>query len=446
MSTNGPALFRSLETNTLSASNTNGGNGVFSSLVVGDPAPFDPNVYPTAATDAFQRVRVSEIETIIDVQSQYDKQPLIFNEAVANGGALTHDPDASSVLMTTTSTTGSLALRQTKRYLPYQPGKSQIILVTFTLAALQAGLVQEIGYGDDEDGIFLRTEGTALTLVQRSSTSGAVVNEAIAQADWNTDAFDGSGPSSITLDPTKSQILVIDLEWLGVGLVRVGFNIHGRTFYAHGFPHANLEPNVYMATANLPVRWKIENTGGAGAATLRAICCTVGSEAGFENTRAFPFTTSTPVAGIGSVTNASPVPLLAIRPALTFNGKTNRINPKLTEFQAIAFNAPVVVTLLYNPVITGGTWDAVDGNSTIEANSTVASFSGGTAVKTLVIPAEAGGGNRVPGSAVGGLFSELTLALDIAGTQADTLLLTAQRIGPNGTATVFASLAWDEQR
>lgn len=432
----------------LSSSLLNANAGYFTSLHVGEDIPFDPTNYPTAATDAFQRIRISEATTIFDSQSQYDGQPLIFNTLTLNGGNIAHDINASSVLMTTTTDADSMALRQSKRYLRYQPGKSQLIFLTFTLAELQTNLYQEIGYGDDSNGIFFITENSEIFIMRRFRTTGTIVTERIAQADWNIDTFDGNGPSTITLDPTKSHILVIDLEWLGVGLVRVGFNIYGRTFYAHAFPHANLFPNVYMTTANLPVRWKIENTGVTAAPSgLRAICCSVMSEAGFENVRSLPFSTHTPVAGIGGV-GTTEVAILGIRPKLTFKGQVNRVNIDPTEIYALALNAPVLIRVHYNSGIVGGSWVSVDDESTIEYNTTIASFTNGRVIRGAFIAAESGGGggNRLPSSVIGGFFSQLVMSLDIAGLVQDNILITAQRVGPSGTATVVAGIQWLEQR
>ena len=40
--------------------------------------------------DAFERNRVSNPSTVFDVKFEYDKQPLLFNELTAGGGAAPH--------------------------------------------------------------------------------------------------------------------------------------------------------------------------------------------------------------------------------------------------------------------------------------------------------------------------------------------------------------------
>ena len=52
----------------------------------------------------------------------------------------------------------------------------------------------------------------------------------IVQSSWNVDTFNGSGPSGLTLtinNMLNDILFIIDQEWLGVGRVRVGFNLNG---------------------------------------------------------------------------------------------------------------------------------------------------------------------------------------------------------------------------
>jgi len=95
--------------------------------------------------------------------------------------------------------------------------------------------------------------------------------------------MDGTGASGVTLDPTKSQIVAIDFEWLGVGRVRIGFVVDGAFIYVHEFLHANRTAGVYMSTPNLPLRYEISNNGTGVASSLEHICSSVMSEGGIEN-------------------------------------------------------------------------------------------------------------------------------------------------------------------
>lgn len=407
-------------------------------------APLPITFGDSGAIDAFGRLRVSNPVTLFDSQAQYSKESLLFEEVVSGGGTLTHDPDNSAVDLDVGTTSGDLAIRQTHAYFHYQPGKSQLITVTFTPGTSDANRLQEIGYGDDENGIFVQEQGGTVYVTKRSKSSGSVVDTQVAQSSWNIDPMDGTGPSGITLDFTKSHIFVADIQWLGVGRVRCGFDINGLVYYVHEFTHANEATGVYMTTANLPIRWKVENTGTASASgTLKSICCSVISEGGLETNRGYPFSAKTPAAGIGSVSTTE-VGVLAIRPALTYNSITNRSTLRVQGLNMLAESAPVLFRVLYNPTIAGGTWTAANASSAMEYNNSMTGFSGGIELYAGFV--SSGTNNNSTGTGAAQATSDIPFTINFDGTVGDVLLVTATRFGSSGTATVGSAFYWLEYR
>jgi hypothetical protein len=191
--------------------------------------------------------------------------------------------------MTVTASASDYVIRQTKQRFNYQPGKSELIFLTFygpqeTGCTKRVGLFDGTGgtYMTPNNGIFLSIEESDVTIniAKNGSTS-----ESISQASWNVDPMNGAGPSGITLDLDATQILVFDFEWLGVGRVRCGFVIDGIAYYFHYFNHANDSTftSIYMSTPNLPVRYDIQSDG-TGGGDFDHICCSVISEGGVELT------------------------------------------------------------------------------------------------------------------------------------------------------------------
>jgi hypothetical protein len=84
----------------------------------------------------------------------------------------------------------------------------------------KANVVRRWGYFDEENGLFWELDGTTLYAVQRSSTTGSVVDTRVAQANWNRDSLDGT--IRYDLDVTKTNLYWMDFQWLGVGIVRFG--------------------------------------------------------------------------------------------------------------------------------------------------------------------------------------------------------------------------------
>jgi len=208
----------------------------------------------------------------------------LFDESLTGGGTVSYTANKSTVNLNVTQVSGDKTIRQSKRVMSYQPGKSLLIFNTFVMNTLTANLKQKVGLFDVNNGIFFYADGTTLKIVRRTYTSGSPVDTEISQSSWNGDKLDGTGASGFTLDPAKSNILFIDIEWLGVGSVRVGFVINGQLITAHTFFNANSLTTVYMQTANLPIRYEIETaaTLASGTYTLQQICSSCISEGGYS--------------------------------------------------------------------------------------------------------------------------------------------------------------------
>lgn len=390
--------------------------------------------------DAFGRFRTSEAVTLFDSQSQYDAMGLFWEHALANNGTAAHRPDEASVRLAITDDADSAAVRQTREYFRYQPGKSQFILTTFCMGPPVAGARREVGYGDAENGVFLREENGAVSMVLRSKATGSVVETVVPQAEWNAETSVGSSLEHTSLDLTKTQIFGIDLEWLGVGRVRTFFVIGGNIFYAHCFQHANVNTIVYMTTANLPVRYSIAaNTTAAGAAYLDAICCSVSSEGGFERGRGIPFAAGRGATLLGITTRR---PILSIRPKLTLNGITNRLTALLQSFDLIAEDKGVLVELVYNGALTSASFASVDDESAFEADTAATAITGGIVLQQSLLAAASQGSGRAPGQASLGILSRLPLVVNMAGDDRTVLSVVATAIG--GTSNVAAAMNWQE--
>jgi hypothetical protein len=232
------------------------------------------------ASDAFGRLRVSNPFTLFDSSHRYQDNAL-WNSSTATGGAVSFNANQGLIDLTVTAASGSKVLRETTKVFSYQPGKSLLVLNTFVFAGAKTNLRQRAGYFGTDNGLYLQLDGTTLSFVERSLSTGTTTT--VNQANWNGDKLDGSGPSGLTLDIAKAQIMWMDIEWLGLGTVRLGFVINGQFITCHSFHHANLITSTYITTASLPLRLEIENTGAtSGSSTLKQVCSTVISEGGYQ--------------------------------------------------------------------------------------------------------------------------------------------------------------------
>ena len=380
--------------------------------------------------DAFGRQRVSDAVTLFDSQLQYNALPLLW-QTVGDGTA-THVPAKAAVQMTVAA--GRALLRQSRTYVRYQPGKSQLIMMTGVLGAAVAGVTKRVGYYDDDNGIFFELTSGGLYVVKRSKVSGVVVDTRVEQADWIVIPRSvGAG-----IDPTKAQIFLIDFEWLGVGRVRTGFVIDGQIVYVHEFVHANEIASVYMTTANLPLRYEMISTTGA-ASDMYQICTTVQSEGGFQAEMGIPHAVGNGATGVSVSTRRA---VLSIRPKATFNALVNRGAIIPESVQVYATGTPIYFEVVYGGTLGGSpVFGSVGDNSIVEYDVAGTTVTGGEVIDAGFVVVSGTGGNA-RGSEQNALLSRLPLVLDKAG--ANPLALSVVATGIGGAATVHAAVGWRE--
>jgi hypothetical protein len=331
--------------------------------------------FPSTSTDAFGRLRVSEPFTMFDSSFRYGDNQL-WSTATATDGTATYNTPQGLMDLNVTTASGSSVQRQTTKVFSYQPGKSLLVMTTFVCAAPKENLDQKVGYYSTDNGYFLEQDGLTTYFVERSAVSGAVTNTRVAQADWNVDPMDGTGPSGITLDISKAQILWMDLEWLGVGTVKMGFVVNGSFYICHTWDHANLITSTYITTASLPLSCEITNTGTTSSvSTLKQICSTVISEGGYA-LAGLQQSVGTPVTTAKTLTvGGTFYPIVSIR-------------LKTTRLDAIAVLTALAIQGTGNNNVfrwevraagttTAGAWTSAGANSSVEYNLTGTGYTGG---------------------------------------------------------------------
>lgn len=230
--------------------------------------------------DAFNRIRVSDPYTLIANNAVNGKRPFQVFESITGLATSTHNSNESQIVMATTGT-GSVVRRNRKRAI-YQPGKSLLIYMTGILndGTNASTVTTKIGYYDENDGYYFQFNNDVISIVERSSVSGSVVETTVNQTDWNSNRVDGLNNKNYNMDPSKALIYWFNLEWLGVGFVDCGIIVNGENVLVHRFIHSNTLSSPYIKTASLPPTYEIISTGGSGSMT--SICQTAISEGGFN--------------------------------------------------------------------------------------------------------------------------------------------------------------------
>jgi hypothetical protein len=251
--------------------------------------------------DAFGKWRVSQPTTLFDSKQVVDSGSFYFDIKTTSGGTVTWNSGSAQSTFKVTNTSGSRAIKQTKRIFVYQPGKSQQIICTGKFGTKIDGIKKSIGSFDDNDGYFFQTSGSSFGVVLRKTINGVKTDTFISQSTWNLDKMNGLGPSGNILDINKAQIYTMDYEWLGVGRVRYGVVQKGVLIYVHEINNYNSLDTVYLRNPNLPIRYEMSTHKNTTTGSLMTqICSTVISEGGFDNTGKRVVVTSNNGATIGA--------------------------------------------------------------------------------------------------------------------------------------------------
>lgn len=426
----------------------------------------------TADKDAFGALRVSEKVTVQDSQNVVDFDTEFFYNAVIYDSATPEIAEESSNASVTgvngsfigpldtdkrmvpieldSSYASGQAIVQMKEYATYTPAKSQLMWQT---------------------GIFspnINKPNQTVSMVLRTSCSGATEDIPFTQSSWNKDTLDGSGdannPSGLEIDFNNIQIFYIDAQMLYAGRMRFGFDIGGVIIEANDSYIANLQDLPTLQNYNLPLRRENINVSGracsriglfdkynglflsveddflAGKAKTWIKCQAVQSEGGADlgGIPALDIRTSSQTIG------TTLTPIISFRPEATFNGLPNNGLLYPLDFSAInQGNSDCMLVLVHGATITGGSWvntsdsDLVN-HHTFKVNKTATGMTGGHWIDATPLP-KAGGSKTVASQQkistvrVPVLFSRV----DDLEILAETLTLAA--IVNSGTTTVGMS-------
>ena len=407
-----------------------------------------PVEFQDTAYDAFRRLRVSSMHTLLSISHNHSKNNLLVDEKTEDVGTVaTHDPNQSHVDMSIPSTSSSAAvIRQSRKYVEYQPGKSLLWMGTAVLnlggggGGNGANCATRVGLFDGSNGVFFEHLNGVLSVVKRSKVSGTVVSTAVARADFNTDKLDGKGPSQFSIDASKANIFWIDLQWLGVGRVRYGVVSDGRPVLCHTMNHENVGTSPYMSRATLPVRYEIRAIGGASSVgSMRMICSTVSSEGGYE-TVGIPGAVGRFYNNKVSVNNTK-TNIVAIRLKSTHI----RARVAVHGFKLLSTASADFVCALYHwrqpssdPVTANANWTVHHSDSAVEYSyGTIGSFDDGVtrfhgfmSNQLDVVTGEAGDRS-----------SEMLAGID--GTS-DVVAVMCQRASGTASQDIFGSISWSE--
>jgi hypothetical protein len=423
------------------------------------------------AVDAFGRLRVAETFTLGDYKHIYSIDPN-FRDLKQNGGDVQYNQNKACATMTTTSNVASRVFHQTKFYHHYQPGKSQVIFSSVCFGYAQQNVTKRTGYYDDRDGIYFEqvgdndadgtTNGT-LNFVVRSYAGGSASEATVGtykrrvpQSEWNIDPCDGTGPSKFDINTSKTQLVYIDFQWLGVGRVRCGFVHNGQIVLAHEYYCSNELAEVYMSNPNLPVRCEMLNTGTTAGGSMDQICSTVMSEGGYVES-GIDWAITSPAVRTTKTPGGTRFPLLAIRLKNSFNNYPNRISVRPNTlgifaqssdcyYELIKLSSATQLTTTLNSGVL--TWVDADTSSGVQYCANAEAITGSIDVFAAGIVTAGSSPNSLTPVASGGLTAakKNIIVQNLDSTDSEVFVVAVKTIdtAANANADAAATIQWRE--
>ena len=273
---------------------------------------------PARLRDNLGKLEVSEAQNLFEADFEYSAQPMRWENYVVGGGSVTQISAVGGIQMSVTSASGDIAIRQTRPYIRYQPGKTIYMSSGFVFGTAYANQRQRVGFFDDGNGIFFEqndptvTNPSGMGVVYRSDVNGVPVDTRISYENW-------SDPQNIksTINWSLIQMIWIEFAWYGAGLLRWGVVIGGEPYVLHqqGIGNKISQTVPWSRTGNIPVRYELRNVGTSTAGSMYHYGVSVLAKGKIDTQRGFTYgygmAAGTPARSVNASTTR--YPLLSFR-------------------------------------------------------------------------------------------------------------------------------------
>lgn len=402
---------------------------------------FDKN---STTTDSSGIARFTSIKQIFGYSFSQTLHPLSMRNKLDNGATVTLDTLTASAVLTATPTSGSRAQFESKFIVRYLPGRAHLVTVSATPGAGILGYGKRWGYYSDTNGYFFeQLDNEQFLRVALRSNAAGVTSFSLPQSFWNLDKLDGTGPSGVTLDITKSAVFIIEYTWHGNGTIRWGVQYNKDIIYVHELMADNQSTDVLTRNPSQPVKMEVFRTGLGSPAEnavlkIHALSANIFYIGVIEPT--YSFSASRGISPV-TVRNNAWLPIISIRASLLFNGRINRtiITPKSARF--FSSSGPLHIQVVADANLVGASWAPVGNGSSAERDISATSYTGGVVVYEDYISS---------GTVDDYIFTRFNspesenfvLGLSVDGNVADTLTIVARSLTNNSVS--YASIYWGE--
>lgn len=419
-----------IDTESITIVNTVAENDVRVKSKTTNASYIDANVFVDGATKidllktAFEDLSVASPFPIVQTDFVFSVNPDIVDTYTSGVGTVSQSNNMA--VISSGASSNSWAQLLSERKIRYKAGMGVRMLMTALFSQGVEGNQQIIGLGNDDDGFFFGFNGPDFGIMRRYSGTDYWT----PQSDWNIDKMDGHGLSGQLLDPTKGNIYMIQMQWLGFGAIKFFIEeAHtGRIHPVHIVKYANMYTETSVSVPIFNIVLESRNTTNTTDILLKSPCISafiegtihriLGPRYGIDNDK---FVSS------NNFTN-----ILTIKVKDNYCSKINKIPIQITNITACSSEKVAVVVLIKNAVMSGTPiWTDISINtSVVEYDTNQTTLTGGRSLMTFCI---------APGNGSSQYIDPYAIVLDAGCT-----LTLAARVPTAENTSISAALNWVE--
>lgn len=329
----------------------------------GNPLAFGFDAFPHANLGAFGDLEVMGLTPLYQASFATGIRSQLVTTAVANSATV--DSNSGRLRLQTGTNAAGSAIAIGARPVSYRPGQGVTARMTPFWVGGAADSTQIVGMGNAVDGYFFGFSGTSFGICHRLNS----VDTWTAQADWNGDPCDGTGPSGFDWDTSKGIPLQIKYPYLGHGNIRF-YVLNPDTslwILAHTIKYSGMSDLPQLTNPCLSFYAAAINSGNTTNLVAYVTCVGVfidgekvylGPQYGVDASRA-------------SVTTEAGI--LTIKNATTVNGVANRglLRLRQISYSSDANSGRAVVRIKRNVTLGGSPSFAAVSGTTADAGVTI---------------------------------------------------------------------------
>lgn len=326
-------------------------------------------------------VQVSESYPVISLKSNYGLSSLRDVVTVTGTGNVTNVIGDGYYSVFTGTTAGSTATLDSVERGRYVSGSVANPGVGVRIPTLPTGdAVARWGYFNDDTGLGFGVDSSGVFIFRRFNG----VDDIVRQADWD-DPLDGTGPSGASFDLNDYNIFATPFRWYGSGpaIFEVsGSNTGTDTIFAH---QLKAENELIVSDPNLQLRIEVDN-----GTTEQNLEVRVGGRQFSILGRYQPNRRITSERRLLQSIGTTFVPIISFKQKPAFDS----VSVKTSGFSVLASNAPLLMQVRIDPLLTGAVFaapqDSLASETALDFDYQATAISGGLCIYQDVQAAGAG--------------------------------------------------------